>query len=109
MDERERERYQEARERTAYDRMDFIDAELGTGAAFAGVAESHYCSGQNREARRARAQAAKALYKADDAMQMARDNGQATMHFTQRADRLRMRVEDLYVRDLRPDEPSEAA
>jgi hypothetical protein len=103
----DRERYVLARARTASDRMDFIDAELGTGSAFAGVAESHYGFGQNLEARQARARAAKALYTADDAIQAARANGDSTARFSERAHDLRSRVEDLYAHDLRPDEPSE--
>jgi hypothetical protein len=105
VDESDRKRYDDMHARTDSDRMDFIDAELTTGAAFAGVAESHYGFGENTEARQARASAAKALSKATDAIQTAAQNGYSTDRFTQRADRLRTRVEDLYVRDLRPDEP----
>jgi len=104
MDERDRERCEQAHARTIADRFDFIDTEIRTGHAFASVAASHYDFGQRLEARHARTEASKALDEASDKMRKARAEGHSTTHLDERLGQLRATLDGLYSRDRTPDD-----
>ena len=104
VDDRDRDRCQQAHARTIADRFDFIDTEIRTGQAFASVAASHYDFGQRLEARHARAEALKALDQASDNMQKARAQGHSTTHLDDRLHQLRATLDGLYSRDHSPDD-----